>query len=108
MCSSPDNKKRDFAHCHICFGCFCNTHLQDHLLKEFFLFLLELSQKLLLDGFMMPSFVNEIKYSLIGNNRMFCAILDQVNKYVVFRKFCYNYNIVGRIAMIFLNEFNVK
>ena len=36
------------------------------------------------------------------------TFLDQVNKYVVFHKFCYNYNIVGRLAMIFLNEFNFK
>ena len=38
----------------------------------------------------------------------FVTFLDQVNKYVVFHKFCYNYNIVGRLAMIFLNEFNFK
>ena len=34
--------------------------------------------------------------------------VDQVNKYVVFHKFPYNYNIVGRLAMIFLNEFKFK
>ena len=36
----------------------------------------------------------------------FVTFLDQVNNYVIFHKFCYNYNIAGRLAMIFLNEFN--
>ena len=33
----------------------------------------------------------------------FVTFLDQV-KYVVFHKLCYNYNVVGRPAMIFLSD----
>ena len=42
---------------------------------------------------------------------MFCNIFRPLNEYcmyVVFDEFCYNYNTVGRLAMIFLNEFNFK
>ena len=34
----------------------------------------------------------------------FVTFLDEVNKYVVLHKFCYNYNIVGSLAMIFLKN----
>ena len=69
----PGNKKRYFSCCNIGFGCFRNRHL------------LELSQKLLLDGFTIPSYFN-----------------------MIFHKFRYNYNIVDKLGMIFLNEFNFK
>ena len=38
---------------------------------------------------------------------MFCHIF-RPSYCVVFHKFHYNYNIVGRLAMIFLNKFNFK